>query len=322
MIQQFADFLIYDLFGIDATTRLGEALNFFVYDSLKIVLLLFLISIVMGVVNAYFPVERLRNYLTTHRLYGFQYLLASIFGAITPFCSCSSIPLFIGFVRGGIPLGVTFAFLITSPLVNEVAVAMFLGTFGLKVTAIYVLCGILLGMVGGILLGKMKLEKYLSPWVQQMQQTASGVQNEIITEHITLIQRMPQIVKEALGIVRGVILYVLLGIAIGAAIHGYVPEDFFADFMQRAGIFGVPASVLIAVPMYANAAGIVPVVEVFVAKGIPLGTALAFMMSVVGLSLPEATMLAKVMTLRLIGIFFGTVTLMIMLLGWTFNVIL
>ena len=322
MIQQFADFLIYDLFGIDATTRLGEALNFFVYDSLKIVLLLFLISIVMGVVNAYFPVERLRNYLTTHRLYGFQYLLASIFGAITPFCSCSSIPLFIGFVRGGIPLGVTFAFLITSPLVNEVAVAMFLGTFGLKVTAIYVLCGILLGMVGGILLGKMKLEKYLSPWVQQMQQTASGVQNEIITEHITLIQRMPQIVKEALGIVRGVILYVLLGIAIGAAIHGYVPEDFFADFMQRAGIFGVPASVLIAVPMYANAAGIVPVVEVFVAKGIPLGTALAFMMSVVGLSLPEATMLAKVMTLRLIGIFFGTVALMIMLLGWTFNVIL
>lgn len=322
MIQQFADFLIYDLFGIDATTRLGEALNFFVYDSLKIVLLLFLISIVMGVVNAYFPVERLRNYLTTHRLYGFQYLLSSIFGAITPFCSCSSIPLFIGFVRGGIPLGVTFAFLITSPLVNEVAVVMFLGTFGLKVTAIYVLCGILLGMVGGILLGKMKLEKYLSPWVQQMQQTASGVQNEIITEHITLIQRMPQIVKEALGIVRGVILYVLLGIAIGAAIHGYVPEDFFADFMQRAGIFGVPASVLIAVPMYANAAGIVPVVEVFVAKGIPLGTALAFMMSVVGLSLPEATMLAKVMTFRLIGIFFGTVALLITLLGWTFNVIL
>lgn len=336
MIQQFADFLIYDIFGIDATTRLGEALNFFVYDSLKIVLLLFLISIVMGVVNAYFPVERLRNYLTTHRLYGFQYLLSSIFGAITPFCSCSSIPLFIGFVRGGIPLGVTFAFLITSPLVNEVAVAMFLGTFGLKVTAIYVLCGILLGMVGGILLGKMKLEKYLSPWVQQMQQmqqrnddpsTSSGQADALRyddanDERVTLTKRLPGIVKEALGIVRGVILYVLLGIAIGAAIHGYVPEDFFADFMQRAGIFGVPASVLIAVPMYANAAGIVPVVEVFVAKGIPLGTALAFMVSVVGLSLPEATMLAKVMTLRLIGIFFGTVTLMIMLLGWTFNIML
>lgn len=328
MIQQFADFLVYDIFGIDATTRLGEALNFFVYDSTKIILLLFAISIVMGVVNAYFPVERLRNYLTTHRLYGFQYFLASTFGAITPFCSCSSIPLFIGFVRGGIPLGVTFAFLITSPLVNEVAVAMFLGTFGLKVTAIYVLCGILLGMVGGILLGKMKLERFLSPWIIQMQQVQMKNDDDNVNDdendndNVPLMKRLPGIVKDALGIVRGVILYVLLGIAIGAAIHGYVPEDFFADFMQRASIFGVPASVLIAVPMYANAAGIVPVVEVFVAKGIPLGTALAFMMSVVGLSLPEAAMLKKVMTLRLIGILFGTVALMITLLGWTFNVIL
>lgn len=322
MIQQLSDYLIYELIGLDPASRLGQAVNFFVYDSTKIVLLLFAISTVMGVVNAYFPVDRLRNYLATHRFYGFQYLLASTFGAITPFCSCSSIPLFIGFVRGGIPLGVTFAFLITSPLVNEVAVAMFLGTFGLKVTAIYVLCGILLGMVGGILLGKMKPERLLSPWIIQMQQMQMQADETYEAEHVAFTKRLPGIVKDALGIVRGVILYVLLGIAIGAAIHGYVPEDFFADFMQRAGIFGVPASVLIAVPMYSNAAGIVPVVEVFVAKGIPLGTALAFMMSVVGLSLPEATMLKKVMTLRLIGIFFGTVALMIMLLGWTFNVIL
>ncbi len=322
MIQTFADWLIYDLIGLDASSRLGEAINFFVYDSLKIVLLLFLISIVMGVVNAYFPIERLRNYLTAHKMYGFQYLMASIFGAITPFCSCSSIPLFIGFVKGGIPLGVTFAFLITSPLVNEVAVAMFLGTFGVKVTAIYVLCGILMGAIGGFVLGKMKLDRYLSPWIIQMQQMQMQADEEFETEHVPFMTRLPAIVKEALGIVRGVILYVLIGIAIGAAIHGYVPEDFFADFMQKAGVFGVPASVLIAVPMYANAAGIVPVVEVFVAKGIPLGTALAFMMSVVGLSLPEATMLKKVMTWRLIGIFFGTVALMIMLLGWTFNVVL
>ena len=168
MIQQFADWLIYDLFGIDGTTRLGEALNFFVYDSLKIILLLFLISTVMGVVNAYFPVERLRNFLNSRKLYGMQYLLASVFGAVTPFCSCSSIPLFIGFVKGGIPLGVTFSFLITSPLVNEVAVAMFAGTFGWKVTAIYVISGILLGTIGGFILGKMKLEKHLSPWVLQI----------------------------------------------------------------------------------------------------------------------------------------------------------
>lgn len=323
MIQQFADWLIYTVLGLDATTRLAEALDFFVYDSLKIILLLFSISILMGIVNAYFPIERLRSYLTSHRLYGLQYLLASIFGAITPFCSCSSIPLFIGFVKGGIPLGVTFAFLITSPLVNEVAVAMFLGTFGVRVTMIYVLSGILLGMAGGILLGKLKLERYLSPWIIQLQQMQMEADTAALKlEHQGFITRLPGIVRDSLGIVRGVLLYVIIGIAIGAAIHGYVPEGFFAEFMQRAGVFGVPASVLIAVPMYANAAGIVPVVEVFVAKGIPLGTALAFMMSVVGLSLPEATMLKKVMTWRLIGIFFGTVAVMIMLLGWLFNEVL
>lgn len=322
MIQQFADWLIFDLLGMDANSRLGEAVNFFVYDSTKIILLLFSISIVMGIVNAYFPIERLRNYLSSHRLYGFQYLLASLFGAITPFCSCSSIPLFIGFVKGGIPLGVTFAFLITSPLVNEVAMAMFLGTFGWQVTAIYVACGIVMGMVGGFVLGKLKLECYLSPWILQMQRMQMQADEAFEAEHVPFMKRLPAITKDTLGIVRGVILYVLLGIAIGAAIHGYVPEDFFADFMQKAGLLGVPASVLIAIPMYANAAGIVPVVEVFVAKGIPLGTALAFMMSVVGLSLPEATMLKKVMTWRLIGIFFGTVAFMIMILGWTFYQIL
>lgn len=319
MIQRFADWLIYDVIGLDATSRLGESINFFVYDSIKIIILLFGISVVMGIINAYFPIERLRNYLTTHKMYGFQYLLASVFGAITPFCSCSSIPLFIGFVKGGIPLGVTFAFLITSPLVNEVAVAMFLGTFGVKVTAIYVACGILLGMVGGILLGKMNLERHLSPWIVQMQKQADeGYESE----DMPFMQRLPGIIRSAWGIVKGVLLYVIIGIAIGAGIHGYVPEGFFTEFMQKAGIFGVPASVLIAIPMYSNAAGIVPVIQVFVAKGIPLGTALSFMMSVVGLSLPEATMLKKGMTWRLIGIFFGTVALMIMMLGWTFNIIL
>lgn len=322
MIQQFADWLIYDIIGLDATSRLGESINFFVYDSIKIIILLFGISVVMGIINAYFPIERLRNYLTTHKMYGFQYLLASVFGAITPFCSCSSIPLFIGFVKGGIPLGVTFAFLITSPLVNEVAVAMFLGTFGVKVTALYVGCGILLGMVGGIPLGKMNLERYLSPWIIQMQKMQMEADDAYESNHLTFMQRLPGIIKDALGIVKGVLLYVIIGIAIGAGIHGYVPEGFFTEFMQKAGIFGVPASVIIAIPMYSNAAGIVPVIQVFVAKGIPLGTALSFMMSVVGLSLPEATMLKKVMTWKLIGIFFGTVALMIMMLGWTFNIIL
>ena len=318
MIQQIADWLVYDLMGIDTTTHLGEALDFFIYDSLKIVLLLFLISAVMGVVNAYFPVERLRNFLTSRRLYGMQYLLASIFGAITPFCSCSSIPLFIGFVKGGIPLGVTFSFLITSPLVNEVAVTMFAGTFGWRVTVIYVVSGILLGTIGGFILGKMRLEKHLSDWVRQIQQMA-GVSENTTSERISLVQRLPQILKEALGIVRGVILYVIISIAIGATMHGYVPEGFFETYLSGEHWYAVPLAVILAVPMYANAAGIVPVVEVFVAKGVSLGTALSFMMSVVGLSLPEATMLKKVMNMRLILIFFGTVAAAIILLGWLFN---
>ncbi len=322
MIQQFADWLIYDIFGLDATSRLGEAVNFFVYDSTKIILLLFSISIVMGIVNAYFPIERLRNYLSSHQFYGFQYLLASIFGAITPFCSCSSIPLFIGFVKGGIPLGVTFAFLITSPLVNEVAVAMFAGTFGWKVTVIYVLSGILLGTIGGFILDKMKLEKNLSPWILQTQQMANSTQEEVTIEKLTLLQRMPQIIKESIGIIKGVILYVIIGIAIGATMHGYVPEGFFEEYLSGGHWYAVPFAVILAVPMYANAAGIVPVVEVFVAKGVSLGTALAFMMSVVGLSLPEATMLKKVMNMKLISIFFGTVAIAIILLGWMFNILM
>lgn len=322
MIQRFADWLIYDVFGIHAATRLGEALNFFVYDTIKILLLLFVISAVMGVVNAYFPVERLRSFLTTRKLYGMQYFFASIFGAITPFCSCSSIPLFIGFVKGGIPLGVTFSFLITSPLVNEVAVAMFAGTFGWRVTIIYVVSGLLLGTIGGFLLGKMKLELYLSEWVRKIQELSSSDKESWESEQTTLWNRLPGIIAGAWHIVRGVIVYVIIGIAIGAAMHGYVPEGFFEQHLSGEHGYAVPLAVILAVPMYANAAGIVPVVEVFVAKGVSLGTALAFMMAVVGLSLPEATLLKKVMTMRLILIFFGTVTLSIILLGWLFNIVL
>ena len=322
MIQQMADWLTYDQLGLDAASHLGSALNFFICDTVKIILLLFAISSLMGVVNAYFPIERLRNYLMTHKLYGMQYLLASIFGAITPFCSCSSIPLFIGFVKGGIPLGVTFAFLITSPLVNEVAVAMFLGSFGLKVTVVYVVSGILLGMVGGILLGRMRLEPLLSDWVKQIQ-TQSTKQIEVWdSEHVSFTRRLPVILREAWSIVRNVLIYVIIGIGIGAMMHGYVPEGFFEHYMARDNWFAVPLAVVFAVPMYANAAGIVPIIEVFVAKGIPLGTAIAFMMAIVGLSLPEATLLKKVMTWRLIGIFFGTITLFIILLGYLFNFIL
>ena len=322
MIQEFANWLVYGVFGLDAATHLGTAVNFFFYDTIKILILLFLISVLMGVINAYFPIDRVRNYLASHKLYGLQYVLASLFGAVTPFCSCSSIPLFIGFVKGGIPLGVTFAFLITSPLVNEVAIALFLGTFGLKITLVYAFSGIMLGVIGGYVLGKFKLDNYLSEWVKQIQTNANVESVAWEGEKTLFVKRLPVIVKDAWNIVRGVLLYIIIGIAIGAFMHGYVPEGFFEQYMSKSNWYAVPLSVILAVPMYANAAGIVPVIEVFVAKGIPVGTALAFMMAVVGLSLPEATLLKKVMTWRLIGVFFGTITLFIIFSGYLFNLLL
>ena len=319
MIQKFADWLVFQIMGINPESALGSSLNFFFYDSIKILLLLFFISAIMGIINAYFPINKLRNYLQTRKLYGLEYLLASLFGAITPFCSCSSIPLFIGFVKGGIPLGVTFSFLITSPLVNEVAIAMFLGTFGVKVTIIYVLSGIILGVLGGYILGKMNLYPYLSEWVKKIQRDQDIDSAKYEAENTSFFSRLPDILTDAWGIVKGVLIYVLIGIAIGATMHGYVPEGFFQEYLSADSWYAVPLAVIFAVPMYANAAGIVPVIEVFVAKGVPLGTAIAFMMAVVGLSLPEATLLKKVMTWKLIGIFFGVITLFIMISGFLFN---
>lgn len=318
-LPEWIDYLTFGLLKLNTESHLGEAVNFFFYDTVKILILLFLISSLMGAVNAYFPVDRLRIYLSTKKLYGLEYFFASFFGAVTPFCSCSSIPLFIGFVKGGIPLGVTFSFLITSPLVNEVAVAMFLGLFGLKATLIYSGSGILLGMMGGYILGKFKLDKYLSDWVRQIQENAIKENEKWEGENAPFIDRLPTILADGWNIVRKVLLYVIIGIAIGAAMHGYVPEHFFTEYLSADKWYAVPLAVIFAVPMYANAAGIVPVIQVFVAKGVPLGTAIAFMMAVVGLSLPEATLLKKVMTWKLIGIFFGTITLFIILLGYLFN---
>ena len=321
-LQHIADWFVYGVLSLDEASHFGSALNFFVYDTIKILILLFVIVYLMGIVNVYFPVERLRDYLSRKKLYGLEYFLAALFGAITPFCSCSSVPLFIGFVRGGIPMGVTFAFLITSPLVNEVAVAVFLGMFGLKATLIYAGFGILLGTVGGWVLGKMKLEHLLTEWVKMLI-ASSGTPNENYqAESLTLRQRLPEITSSAWEIVRGVIVYVIIGIAIGAGMHGYVPEQFFAEYLGSGQWWSIPLAVILAVPMYANAAGIVPVIQVFVAKGVPIGTAIAFMMATVGLSLPEATLLKKVMTVKLIAIFFSVVTLFIIISGYIFNILL
>lgn len=320
-LQQLADWLIFSVVGLIPGSRIGNALNFFVYDTVKILILLFLVTVIMGIVNSYFPVEKIRNFLSRNKLFGLEYLLASSFGAITPFCSCSSVPLFIGFVRGGIPLGITFAFLITSPLVNGVAIAMFAGLFGLRATVIYVVSGILLGMIGGIILGKLKLEKYLTPWVQSMLSQAR-VEDDFQDEGQTFLKRLPIILSEASGIIKGVFWYIIIGIGIGALMHGFIPTGFFESYISKSNPFAVPLAVIFGVPMYSNAAGVIPIVQVFVEKGIPIGTAIAFMMAVVGLSVPEATMLKKVMTWKMIAIFFGVVAACIILSGYLFNIIL
>ncbi|MEX2232528.1 MAG: permease [Cyclobacteriaceae bacterium] len=321
-LQDISDWLVYSVLNISPKSHFGGALNFFVYDTIKILILLFLITFLMGIVNSYFPIDRIRNFLSRKKLYGGEYLMASTFGAVTPFCSCSSVPLFIGFVKGGIPLGVTFAFLVTSPLVNEVAIAIFLGMFGLKATLVYVTSGILLGVVSGIVLSKMNLEPLLTDWVRNVWKQAKAEQEAFESERTTFIQRIPLIIKEAFGIVKSVFVYVLIGIAIGAAMHGFVPEGFFEQYIGKDTWYAVPLAVLLGVPMYANAAGIIPVIQVFVAKGIPIGTSIAFMMAVVGLSIPEATLLKKVMTIKLVLIFFGVVTVCIMISGYVFNAIL
>ena len=313
--------LVYDTIGLDATTHWGQALHFFFYDSVKILLLLFLITFLMGIVNAYFPIDRIRSFLSRNKLYGGEYVMASTFGAITPFCSCSSVPLFIGFVKGGIPLGVTFAFLITSPLVNEVALAMFVGMFGLKATLIYAVSGILLGTIGGYVLGRLKMEPLLTDWVQGVMRQAH-MEDAYAEEKLTFVQRLPGVAREAWGIVKGVLPYVLIGIAIGAGMHGFIPTGFFEKYISKDNPLAVPLAVILGVPMYSNAAGVLPIIQVLVQKGIPIGTAIAFMMAVVGLSIPEAMLLKKVMSWKMIAIFFGTVAFFIILSGYLFNIIL
>jgi uncharacterized membrane protein YraQ (UPF0718 family) len=318
LIARFASWLVYTVAGADPESHWGQAAQFFVYDTIKITLLLLAMTFLMGVVNSYMPVEKVRAWLASRRWFGADHLLAAVFGAITPFCSCSSIPLFIGFVRGGIPLGVTFSFLITSPLVNEAAVAVFIGVFGWKTTLIYCGAGIGVGTVVGWILGRLKLERFVEGWVWEVQ-VAEG---DGPVERRTFRQRLPGIVRDALATTKKVVPYVLVGIAIGAAMHGFVPAGYFEKYISRDNPLAVPAAVALGVPMYANATGVIPVIEQLVAKGIPLGTALAFMMAVVGLSLPEGLLLRRVLKPKLIAIFFASVSLAIIALGYLFNAIL
>ncbi len=319
MIQRFADWLVYGVFGMSAETHFGSAVNFFFYDSVKILILLFLISMVMGIVNAYFPIDKLRHYLTTRKLYGFQYLFASLFGAITPFCSCSSIPLFIGFTSAGLPLGVTFAFLISAPMVNEVALALLFGMFGWKVAALYLALGLAVAVVAGFVIGQLDMEPHLEDWVRQIQ---AGQAAPTVGVRLGWVERFEVGVRHVRTICARVWPYLLLGIGLGAGIHGYVPEDFMAQFMGKEAWWAVPAAVALGVPMYTNAAGIIPVVEALIGKGAALGTVLAFMMAVIALSAPEMILLRQALKPRLIATFAGVVALGIMLVGYVFNAVI
>ncbi len=305
------------LLPVDRDSHLGGALQFFFYDAPKVLLLLAGVVFVMGMINSYFTPERTRA-LLAGRAEGVGNVLAASLGVVTPFCSCSAVPLFIGFVQAGVPLGITFSFLVSAPMVNEVALALLLGLFGWKVAGLYLGLGLLIATVSGWVIGRLHMEAYMEDWVRDMPrpELAAGV------EAATLAER----VQAGFGAVREIVgrvwPYVVAGIAIGAAIHGYVPEDFMAGLMGRDAWWAVPLAVLIGVPMYSNAAGIIPIVEALLAKGAALGTVLAFMMSVIALSLPEMVILRKVLKIRLIATFAAVVASGILLVGYVFNAVL
>lgn len=298
-------------------SHLGGALQFFFYDTPKVLMLLTGIVFVMGMVNSYFTPERTRA-LLAGRTEGVANVMAASLGVVTPFCSCSAVPLFIGFVQAGVPLGVTFSFLIAAPMVNEVALTLLFGLFGWKIALLYLGLGLSIAIVSGWIIGRLKMEGYLEDWVRDMpcvQATAEDVR-------MSLSERVSAGLASVREIVGKVWPYILVGIAIGAGIHGYVPEDFMASFMGKEAWWSVPFAVVIGVPMYTNAAGVIPIVQALLAKGAALGTVLAFMMSVIALSLPEMVILRKVLKLRLIATFIGVVASGILIVGYVFNLVL
>jgi uncharacterized membrane protein YraQ (UPF0718 family) len=301
---------------VDPASHLGGAIRFFLYDTPKVLLLLAGVVFVMGMVNSYFTPERTRA-LLTGRGEGMGNVLAASLGVVTPFCSCSAVPLFIGFVQAGVPLGITFSFLIAAPMVNEVALALLLGLFGWKIAALYLGLGLAIAIVAGWVIGRLHMEAYLEDWVRDMPRITATVGDE----RTALAERVEAGFASVREIVGRVWPFVVLGIAVGAGIHGYVPENFMASIMGKGAWWSVPLAVLIGVPMYSNAAGIVPVVQALLGKGAALGTALAFMMSVIGLSLPETIILRKVLRPQLIAVFVGVVAAGILLVGYLFNLL-
>ena len=315
-LQLVTNWLIDDILILPKGKHFTDALRFFIFEVPKVLMLLVLIIFVVGIIRSFFTAERTRKALEGRSLFAGN-VMASMLGIVTPFCSCSAIPLFLGFVESGIPLGVTFSFLIAAPMINEVAVILLFGLFGWKVATIYVVTGLVIAITAGWVIGKLKMEKYVESWVYEIK---SGT-NESVEEKIRLSDRIQAGYTAVKEIVGKVWIYIVIGIAVGAAAHGYVPESFMANLMGKSTWYSVPLSVLIGVPLYSNAAGIIPIVSVLIEKGVPLGTALAFMMSVIGLSLPEMIILRKVLTMRLLATFVGVVTFGILIVGYIFNFI-
>ena len=315
-LQPLSNWLIDSAFGMTKGAHFTEALRFFVFEFPKVMMLLALIIFFVGIIRTYFTPERTRRALEGKKTFTGN-VMASSLGIVTPFCSCSAIPLFLGFVESGVPLGVTFSFLIAAPMINEVAVVLLYGMFGWKVAAIYVGTGLVIAITAGWIIGLMKLEKWVEPWVYETHLGNNGEEEE----RVTFGSRVSLGYDAVKDIVGKVWIFVALGIAVGAGAHGYVPEEFMAVLMGKSAWYSVPLSILIGIPLYSNAAGIVPIVSVLIEKGASLGTALAFMMAVIGLSLPEMVILRKVLKLPLIFTFIGVVGFGIMIVGYLFNII-
>lgn len=317
-VQLLSDFVSENIFNLARNSYTGSAINFFVYDSIKIGLLLIVINYLMAITRYYLPIDKLKNILTSRKWYGLDYLLAALLGVVTPFCSCSSIPLFIGFLSAGVPIGVTFTFLIASPLINESSLILFPAMFGMKTTIIYNLIGIVVSVLGGMLIQRLHVEKYVNADLLKFKS-----RKEIETENAGKKLEIKKLLKyfwvDGWKITKSIFPYVLLGVGIGAIIHGYIPASFIEKYLSIKSWWVVPVATLLGVPLYANSVSVIPVMEALVGKGVGLGTALAFMTATVTLSIPEAMILKKAMSWKLLAIFFGITIVGIMIIGYIFN---
>lgn len=315
-IQWLADWLVYHAFDIAKDTPFGNSLNFFIYDTIKIILLLVVIIFVVSLIRSYFPPEKTKKYLSKTRFPIVNNLLAAVVGIVTPFCSCSAVPLFIGFIEAGVPLGVTLSFLISAPMVNEIALVLLWGLFGWEIALLYIASGVIIATTVGWIIGKLKLEKWVEEFVYKIKIGDSGIKKPTLHERIIYAKNY------TFDIVRKVFVFIIVGVALGALMHGYVPNDLLVEYAGPDNFLAVPLAVMIGIPLYSNAAGTIPIVSVLIDKGVSVGTALAFMMAVTALSLPEFIILRKVLKPKLIILYALVVGAGIVFTGYLFNIVI